>query len=122
MVLAAVCLVLQCSNRAVAQLSPDFAAAGVDIFVLYPGSVASVQAFKDSVAQLQEQENMELPFRIALDVNQLLIKQLDIRGDLSKPASLILDDRRRRSLGLCWCRNVRPAKRQNFTQQAKLKQ
>ena len=87
-----VCLYCSAQTAAVAELAGDFRTAGVDVIVLYPGSVASVQAFKDSVAQLQDNEmSVPLPFRVALDVNQLLVQQLDVRGDLSKPTSLIID-------------------------------
>ena len=82
-----------------ARTSNTFKEAGIEVIALYPGSLNQFQ--RSRIRSLSSSDDSESPFRTAMDVNQLLIKELDIRvvqADLA-----YFRCRRSGTLGLCGC-------------------
>ena len=86
-----VCLYCTAQTASFMQMATEFEQANVAVVLCYPGSVVSIDAFKNAVAQLRKDPNTKIPFQLALDVNQRLVSRMNIVGDLAKPASFIID-------------------------------
>ncbi len=82
-----VCLYCASQTAALADAAGTFAAAGVDIVVIYPGPASSIPGFINAVQQLRKDPP---PMPVALDVNLLLVSGLGINAELAKPTSLVL--------------------------------
>ena len=83
-----VCLYCATQTAAIANEMERFAAADVDLLVLFPGPEDTIMAFLDAVGQLRAEQ---LPLRVALDVNQILVRGLGVEGELARPTSLLVN-------------------------------
>jgi len=71
---------------------PEIAAAGAEVLLVFPGSPEKVQEFIKAARDILEQEGPgALPFPILLDVSLKNVEAFGIKGDLSKPATYVID-------------------------------
>lgn len=71
---------------------PEIAAAGAEVLLVFPGSPEKVQDFIRAAKEILDQEGAAaLPFPILLDVSLKNVDAFGIRGDLSKPATYVID-------------------------------
>ena len=70
----------------------EIAAAGAEVLLVFPGSPEKVQDFLRAAREVLEQDGPgALPFPVLLDVSLKNVDAFGIRGDLSKPATYVLD-------------------------------
>ncbi len=76
----------------VADRYPEIAAAGAEVLVVFPGSPDKVDDFLRAAREILEMEGEgALPFPVLLDVELRNVDLFGIRGDLSKPATYVID-------------------------------
>ena len=62
------------------------------MLLVFPGSPGKVQEFVDAAREILEQEGPgSLPFPVLLDVELRAVQAFGIQGDLSKPATYVID-------------------------------
>lgn len=83
-----VCIYCATQTAALAEAATDLRAQGVETLVVYPGPPAAVPAFLQAVASLR---GSPPPLPVALDAGLTLVRGLEIAGNLSLPATFILD-------------------------------
>lgn len=70
----------------------EFTAAGAEVLLVFPGSPEKVQDFIKAAREILEQDGPgALPFPVLLDVSLKNVDAFGIRGDLSKPATYVID-------------------------------
>jgi peroxiredoxin len=68
------------------------AATGTEVVLVFPGSPDKVDAFVGAAKEIVEMEGAAaLPFPVVLDADLAHVDRFGIRGDLSKPATYIID-------------------------------
>jgi peroxiredoxin len=76
----------------IAHRYPEIAAAGAEVLLVFPGAPEKVQEFVQAAREVLEQEGPgALPFPVLLDVSLRNVDAFGIRGDLSKPATYVID-------------------------------
>lgn len=76
----------------VAHRYPEIAAAGAEVLVVFPGSPDRVEEFLRAAREIIDLEGEgALPFPVLLDVELRNVDMFNIRGDLSKPATYVID-------------------------------
>lgn len=76
----------------VAHRYPEIAAAGAEVLVVFPGSPENVDDFVRAAREIVDLEGEgALPFPVLLDVELRNVDLFGIRGDLSKPATYVID-------------------------------
>lgn len=71
---------------------PEIAAAGAEVLLVFPGSPEKVGDFVRAAREVLEQEGPgALPFPVLLDVGLKNVAAFGIQGDLSKPATYVID-------------------------------
>jgi peroxiredoxin len=83
-----ICVYCATQTAALADAAARLRAAGVETLVVYPGPPAAVPAFINAVASLR---GSPPPLPVALDAGLTLVRGLEIAGNLSLPATFILD-------------------------------
>lgn len=83
-----VCIYCATQTAALADAAADLRKQGVETLVVYPGPPAAVPAFLQAVASLR---GSPPPLPVALDAGLTLVRGLEIAGNLSLPATFILD-------------------------------
>ena len=83
-----VCVYCATQTAALAEAAPRLREQGVETLVVYPGPPAAVPAFINAVASLR---GSPPPLAVALDAGLTLVRGLEIAGNLSLPATFILD-------------------------------
>lgn len=86
-----ICLHCSSQTAAILKAQKDFADAGIDVLILYPGSAESVPVFLASAHHLAKDDNAQpFPVPVLLDINLMLVRALHIEDNLSKPTTLII--------------------------------
>jgi peroxiredoxin len=83
-----VCIYCATQTAALADAAEALRAEGVETLVVYPGPPAAVPVFLQAVASLR---GSPPPLPVALDAGLTLVRGLEIAGNLSLPATFILD-------------------------------
>lgn len=83
-----VCIYCAAQTAALAEAAAELRAQGVETLVVYPGPPAAVPAFLQAIASLR---GAPPPLPVALDAGLTLVRGLEIAGNLSLPATFILD-------------------------------
>lgn len=83
-----VCVYCATQTAALADAAARLRGQGVETLVVYPGPPAAVPAFISAVASLR---GSPPPLPVALDAGLTLVRGLEIAGNLSLPATFILD-------------------------------
>lgn len=83
-----VCIYCAAQTAALAEAAADLRSQDVETLVVYPGPPAAVPAFLQAVASLR---GSPPPLPVALDAGLTLVRGLEIAGNLSLPATFILD-------------------------------
>ncbi len=83
-----VCVYCATQTAALADAAAALREQGVETLVVYPGPPAAVPAFLNAVASLR---GSPPPLPVALDAGLTLVRGLEIAGNLSLPATFILD-------------------------------
>jgi peroxiredoxin len=83
-----VCIYCATQTAALAEAAAGLRDKGVETLVVYPGPPAAVPAFLKAVASLR---GSPPPLPVALDAGLTLVRGLKIAGNLSLPATFILD-------------------------------
>lgn len=83
-----VCVYCATQTAALADAAARLREKGVETLVVYPGPPAAVPAFINAVASLR---GSPPPLPVALDAGLTLVRGLEIAGNLSLPATFILD-------------------------------
>ncbi len=68
----------------------EIARRGAEVVILFPGPAETVDQFLEQ-ARSQTDGKPELPYPLVLDKDFAITDRLDIRGDLAKPSTYILD-------------------------------
>ncbi|HYF49248.1 MAG TPA: redoxin domain-containing protein [Planctomycetota bacterium] len=90
-----ICVYCTRQTADLAKNSKAFSDAGAEILVVYPGREDQINAFVKSVREYEKSDDprFQLPFKVLLDVNQDVVRTLNIAGDLAHPTTFILDDK-----------------------------
>jgi peroxiredoxin len=90
-----ICIYCTRQTGDLAKNSKAFNDAGAEILVVYPGREDQINAFVKSVREYEKSDDprFQLPFKVLLDVNQDVVRTLNIAGDLAHPTTFVLDDK-----------------------------
>jgi thioredoxin-dependent peroxiredoxin len=66
---------------------------GAEVLVVYPGREEQIEAFVKSIREYEKSTDprFKLPFKVLLDVNQDVVRVMNIIGDLALPTVFIVD-------------------------------
>jgi len=62
-----------------------------EVVVVYPGKAGTVEDFASHVGRNTQQEAIKFPFPLVLDEDLKVVNQLELQGDLARPATYIRD-------------------------------
>jgi len=90
-----ICVYCTRQTTDLAKNSASFTEAGAEILVVYPGREDQINAFVKSVRDYEKSDDprFQLPFKVLLDVNQDVVRTLNISGDLAHPTTFIIDQK-----------------------------
>ncbi len=62
-----------------------------EVVVVYPGVAGTADDFAEHVSKAVEKDDSKFPFPLVLDEDLKVVNQLELKGDLAKPATYIRD-------------------------------
>ncbi|HTL51437.1 MAG TPA: redoxin family protein [Planctomycetota bacterium] len=85
-----VCIHCSAQTIALVNAAQKFQDRKTEVVFVYPGKAESVPAFIEATQKLDQE--FKMPFKIALDVDLMVVRLFDIKGSLAKPTSILVDE------------------------------
>lgn len=85
-----ICLYCSSQTLALSRAEEEFKKRNAQVVLVYPGEAETVPMFLDAVNKLDPKT--DVPFPIGMDVDLSAVHQFRIRGELAKPASIVVDE------------------------------
>ncbi|HTL52498.1 MAG TPA: redoxin domain-containing protein, partial [Planctomycetota bacterium] len=85
-----ICLYCSAQTLAMTRAEAEFKKRNTQVVLVYPGKADTVPMFLDAVSKIDPKTPLTYP--VGMDVDLAAVHLFRIRGELAKPASLILDE------------------------------
>ncbi len=87
-----VCVYCAAQTVALMKNKRRFDELNTEVMLMYPGPASAVPAFLEGVQRIEEDEDeIEVPFPILLDIDLRLVRSLDIEDELAAPTTILID-------------------------------